>query len=259
MPPPPSAPDPGAAPGVAPDVESSAAIAALREQGAQHADPAGFGFVETLARRTAAQQGTARPWLEARLAQAIKAHAQRFDAARAAAAQDLAAWALRFPAAAPGLQRLWAEGRLAALRHEAARLAAAAARRPLAELLQQLGQPQPAPGTDTGPAQPPELRALRQSRATWARLGVDRQLARSRADLPANPGPLNSQLLAQQALQMMLAVSPAYLQGFVTQIEALLWLDAADPGPAPRRAGDKKRLAAANKPARAAGRSQNKK
>ena len=41
----------------------------------------------------------------------------------------------------------------------------------------------------------PELRALRLYKNTWARLAVDQQLARSLAQVPDNPGPLNSQLL----------------------------------------------------------------
>jgi hypothetical protein len=104
-------------------------------------------------------------------------------------------------------------------------------------------------GADRGssPPHPGELRALRDARSTWARLSVDRQLNRSLAKAPANPGPLNSHGLALRALQLMQSLSPAYLERFMAHVDALLWLDEASLGDAPalhpgaRRDGDRKR------------------
>ncbi len=72
-----------------------------------------------------------------------------------------------------------------------------------------------------------ELRTVQRLRPTLARLRVQRQLARAQARQPDNPGPLNSEHLLVRALQQMQALAPAYLGPFITQVEALLWLDTA--------------------------------
>lgn len=79
---------------------------------------------------------------------------------------------------------------------------------------------------------PAELRALRQFRSTWARLSLDRQLSRSVASVPVNPGPLNSQLLVLRTLQAMQEISPEYLARFMGQVEALMYIEGAAAAPA---------------------------
>ena len=206
MAPPQPAPEAGSAPGLALD--------ALRAQGAQQLDPVGLAFVEALARRSAVHGGAARQLLDARLAQALADCAAQCAQRRAGPAQ-------RMPDPA-------ARGRAG----------------PLADLLRHLDPPghgpaalvagaASAPATRSVPAQPADLKAWRQFRQTWARLRVDRQLSRSLAQLPPNPGPLNSQLLALRSLQLMQQIAPGYLQAFVAQVEVLLWLDQASPSPAP--------------------------
>lgn len=178
-----------------------ALVEALRAQGAERADPVRFRLVEAMARRTAAQQGEARRLLEARLAELVAG----FDSPPAPTP----------PAAAPGRP---APGPLASLvvplsdrsgRPSAARLTAS----------QPAGQGA-APASAAG--DPP---ALDYFRATWSRLQTGQRLAQSQARLPGNAGPLNSQHLVHRALMLMHELSPGYLQHFMGQVDALLWLD----------------------------------
>jgi hypothetical protein len=97
----------------------------------------------------------------------------------------------------------------------------------------------------------PELQALDFFRHTWARLAVHRSMNQSLAKTPKNAGPLNSHRLVLRSLEVMREVSPAYLNRFVTYVDALLVLDGmliappAPPPPAtPPAEGDKKRKAA---------------
>lgn len=96
-------------------------------------------------------------------------------------------------------------------------------------------------------AAPPDLKTLRQFRSTWTSLSVDRQLSRSKEQVPDNPGPLNSHLLVLRSLKLMQQVSPAYLRRFMSHVEALLWLDQASfgglppPGKTVLRQSEKKR------------------
>ena len=48
--------------------------------------------------------------------------------------------------------------------------------------------------------------------------------AQSRAALPENAGPLNSQHLVHRALVLMRELSPEYLEHFVGYIDALQWM-----------------------------------
>jgi len=72
-----------------------------------------------------------------------------------------------------------------------------------------------------------ELKTLRQHRSTWTRLSLDQRLTQALAQVPDNAGPLNTQRLLNQALQLMRDASPEYAQRFMAHVEALLWLDQA--------------------------------
>lgn len=128
---------------------------------------------------------------------------------------------------------------------------------PLGELLRQLATPVTEPpqlhkqmqmqmpdhaAAQAAPA--PELKALSQSRSTWARLRMDRQLQRSRASVPAHAGPLNSQRLVLQTLQTLRSLSPDYLDALLVQLDALAWLETsmqAAPPPAAHPPGSARR------------------
>jgi Protein of unknown function (DUF2894) len=187
-----------------------AAIEALRAEGAARLDPVHFRQIEALARRAAGHDADTRRLLDVRLQALLDACAQRVAAARAVA-----------PDAAPPPP---AHSALAGLLAHLARHAAPALP------AQPLVAGRPAAVT---PA-PVELKALRWYRSTWARLSVDQRLSQSRAKVPQQAGPLNTQRLLHQALLAMRDASPDYLQHFMQQVDALLWLDQAQirPGPA---------------------------
>lgn len=181
-------------------------LAERRAQGAQRHDPVRFRLIEAMAQRAAGHHGLAAERLAQRLQQLAAAYD---DALRAAA-----------PAAAVAA---------------AARPAAPAPTSPLGQLLAALAAHAPAE---------PELRTLRDFRSTWSRLSAERRLSQSLAVVPDNAGPLNSQQLVHRALRLMGELSPGYLDHFVQQVDALLWLDQLNAaGAAPRKpaAADRRR------------------
>lgn len=229
------------------------AIEALRTQGAERFDAAGFRFIEALARRAAAQPDEARRLLELRLYRALAQFHERLERARPAAAEALARTTTRFPEAADALQRCYEAADFAALQRLATRLETRGGASPLAVLLAHAGQPANSPPAIGAAGEPAavahrELKSLRQFRRTWSKLGVDRQLSHAAARAPDNAGPLNSHHLALQALKQMRALSPAYLERFMSYIDALQWLEEANSGrssararPDPRAGSDGKR------------------
>jgi hypothetical protein len=192
---------------MSPDAEErpdlAAAIAALRGRGVQRVDPIRFRQAEAMARRAPAHHGEARRLLDQKLAQLLAGLEQSLDAcvSKATAVGPT-------PPASP-----------------LGDLLAGLARQTLA------GAEPGAGDNPTGgsPSAPPrmELKAVREHRSTWARLGVDQRLRQSLATVPDKAGPLNTQRLMHQALTAMRDASPAYLQRLITQVEALLWLDQA--------------------------------
>lgn len=119
---------------------------------------------------------------------------------------------------------------------------------PLAALLAHIREQSRRGEGDDGGA----LQELDYFRATWARLGVERKLSRALAQAPQNAGPLNSHFLVLQAVKQMRAISPGYLEHFLSWIDTLLWLEQADPGgrPAQKAAARAERK---RKPARGGG------
>jgi hypothetical protein len=225
--------------GAADASDVAAALAALRDRGAHRADPVRFRFIEALAQRAEGQPAAVRRLLDAKLGHALDDYLARYPDGQMEDAPTPR------PAPAPG---------------------------PLADLVQALARTPVAPagagapGTGTGPgadprhhasrgqpttAATPELQALDYFRHTWARLAVHRSLNQSRAKTPKNAGPLNSHRLVLRGLEVMREVSPAYLNRFVTYVDALLVLDgmgAATPAPPPAATpapeGEKKRKGA---------------
>ncbi len=211
----------------------AATLAALREAGAHRFDPVCFRYIEALATRTEQQPGAIRRVLERSLQDALANYLARRDSARQSMAQIGGSLARRFPDAGAEIEGLVAQTDERALQQLGARLEARADRGSLSELIRRLDRP----STDTStrnpastPGAPRELKALRESKASWTRLRIDRQLQQSQASIPANPGPLNSLLLVLRALQTMQEISPSYLQHFIAHLETLSWLDRAAVG-----------------------------
>ena len=78
--------------------------------------------------------------------------------------------------------------------------------------------------TETG-APTLELKTVRESRATWAGMSVDKQLALAMKQAPINAGPINSHMLVLRSLAMMQEISPEYLNRMVSYVDTLLALN----------------------------------
>ena len=213
-----------------------ALIASLRAEGAECFDAAGWHYVVTLARRTAAQEGSVRRLLEVKLERALASFSERLAQARSAAAELVADTGKTQAQAASELQRLFERGDFKGLRHLSATLEAREECAVLAELVLRL-EPALAGTAGQVPAHHPtaraatvasptlELKTVRESRATWARMSVDKQLALSMKQGPINAGPINSHMLVLRSLAMMQEISPDYLGRLVSYADTLLFLD----------------------------------
>lgn len=215
---------------------TDALLASLRDEGGDRFDAAGWHYLETLARRAAENGGSVRRMLEAKFERAVAAFAERFTQARSAAAEVLAVTCEKHPQATAELQRLFAGGDFKGLQHLRATLEAREQCAALAELVSQLepaltGAPGHAPAQHataraTAVVTPTlELKTVRESRATWARLSVDKQLALAMKQAPKNAGPINSHMLVLRSLAMMQEISPDYLSRVVSYVDTLLALD----------------------------------
>jgi len=183
------------------------ALAALRERGADRRDPVRFRLAQGLARRAAAHAGAARRAIDERLAALLA----RFDAADDTPRE----------AAVPVRER----GALAELVDHAARQKGA----PATPVAASRVTPASAHASATPVAAPAGAAAdagtVHFFKRTWSRLSADQRLAQSRASLPENAGPLNSQHLVHRSLVLMRELSPEYLEHFVGYIDALQWLE----------------------------------
>jgi hypothetical protein len=214
-----------------------ALLAELRDGGGAHFDAAGWHYLDALARRAAAHEGSVRRMLDAKLEQAVAVFSERLAQARSCASALLDTARTTYPHAAAELQRLFAEGDYKGLRRLCAALDARAQCAALDELVAQLAPASSATGPThsslphplsrpTGGIPPAlELKTVRESRDTWARLSVDKQLALAMKQAPENAGPINSHMLVLRSLAMMQATSPEYLGRIVSYVDTLLALD----------------------------------
>lgn len=222
--------------------------------GAQLPEPLRRAYLEALTRRAEAHDGAVRAWVEQRLA-----------AARTSLSLSIAP-APSSPHVVPTLTTPSTPTSTPTSTPNptgAAIPSPGADRRPgplaeLTALLDRTAAPGLAPGAAThaqstlpagaDTAGPPELKSLQRDRAAWARLSVDQELQRALAQVPDNPGPLNSRLLVLRSLRLMQTISPDYLARFVSQLETLVWLDQASFGALPVRAPAVRREPAAKRP-----------
>lgn len=193
------------------DGEAGARLEALRASGVDRFDPVRFAYLDALTRRAAGQPPAIRQPLLAKVVREAAALANRHRLAPAPATTGA-------PAASP-----------------------------LGELLAYIGQQAVAPadarpsvlGSDA-PAIPPvkpeprnatapELKTVAYFRNTWSRLSTEQQLTQTLAQAPENAGPMNSQHLVLRSLQLMRDLAPDYLQGFMSYVDTLVWLEQASP------------------------------
>lgn len=193
-----------------PAADMVATLAAWRERGDHRFDPVRFRFIEAMAKRASAHDGVARRLLDEKLSKLMSAYADELGKASPVDGKDAS-----LNAASPR----------------------AIHRGPLAELIDHIAsQASPhrnnAAVNEAVPASfaPPDLKSLAYFRSTWSRLSADRRLTQSLAKVPDKAGPLNSHHLVHRALTTMRELSPAYLEHFMTHVDALLWLDQANGG-----------------------------
>jgi Protein of unknown function (DUF2894) len=219
--------------------------------GAQLPEPLRRAYIEALARRAAAHDGAVRAWLEQRLVEAGVSSSRSLPMAAAGldgvpTRASTPTSSSPSPLASPSTSTSTSTSTPGARRRPG----------PLAELTARLdrsavaGGPGAVLAASSGPVAsgPPELKSLQRDRATWARLSVDQELQRALAQVPDNPGPLNSHLLVLRSLRLMQTLSPDYLARFVSQLETLVWLDQASFGSVPVRAPAVRREPAAKRP-----------
>ena len=187
-----------------------AQLDALRTSGAADRDPVRFAYLEALIRRAAGQPEAIRQVLSGKIS---------------AAAEELA-----------GCQPAVTSG-----------VAVADTASPLTELLAYISghahepaamlQPTSENATVSRKIRPkskkspagPELKSVAIFRNEWSKLSTEQQLTQTLAQAPENAGPMNSQHLVLRSLERMRDIAPDYLQGFMSYIDTLIWLDHADP------------------------------
>lgn len=209
-----------------PDFE--ALIAALHAAGADRFDPVRLRYIEALARRAGAHQGSARRMLDAKLAQALAALKERFQVAQGDAREAAARSAQQYPHAASALQQLFEAGDFRELRRLIATLENRERCASLGALVRQLEQhttENAEPHLAGNAGSPAELKTIRNFRNTWSKLSVDKQVAKALEQAPKNAGPINSHMLVLRSLALMRDISPDYLNRFISYADALLCLD----------------------------------
>lgn len=176
-----------------------ASLASLRAQGGQGWDPIRFHFLETLAQRAEAQPEAVRRVLHARLQTALTNYTQGWQQSQVVALASV-------PVPSPTASLLALRGLNQALQTFAS---------------DEGGQPSAAVG-GSGPAPMKSVRAFQQ---TWSRIRTQDRLEAALRAGPENAGPLNSHMLVLRSLERMRAISPAYVQRFVSHVDTLLYLD----------------------------------
>lgn len=86
----------------------------------------------------------------------------------------------------------------------------------------------------------PPLRSTLRFHQTWGLIHAEAQVEQATQQAPANAGPLNPHRLVLRTLGMMRELSPEYLQQFLSQLDALQWLEQAMPPDKPSAASKSK-------------------
>ncbi|TDK24959.1 DUF2894 domain-containing protein [Luteimonas aestuarii] len=181
-----------------------ARLAQWRDAGAERLAPLPFHLLRAMAERLPQHVGETRTLLAQRLDVLVATHAPAIDAA-VAAARDM----------------------------QATRDADALADDALASLLARLARDDPEAnaaaeaeaGAATAPSNSPAAHALAEARRAWSGVRARSQLQQSLQQTAEDAGPLNSSRLVHRMLARMQALSPGYLQHFVSYMDALAWLD----------------------------------
>lgn len=174
-------------------------LQALRAEGAQHHNPARFRYLEVLEQRLPGQPAAVQQILALRLQQAVASYALLARSAAPAAGA---------PPAAAGQSPLAQLNRDLQVRASAESHATA-------------GDPLPA----SDGLHLPDMKSVRQFSEVWSKISAEQQVVQALHRGPENAGPLNSHKLMLRSLSLMRSLSPDYLRRFISQMDALLWLD----------------------------------
>lgn len=240
---------------------------ALLLQGANRFDPVAFRFIESMERRSHQQGVATQRIIETKLLKALEQYKFRYEVARAEAASQITKLAGVAPAMAHKAQLLFENADFKGVRRVFTEIPASSSTS-LAALIQQL-QRDDEPNTEnalahptgentlesllqqqeedvlhqysngTGPITPivqggrQELKSVRLFKNTWSKLSTQKRVNHTIQTAPRDAGPLNSQTLVIRSLAAMQALSPDYLNRFMTYADTLLWLEKALPKPEP--------------------------
>jgi hypothetical protein len=192
-----------------------AQLDALRASGAADREPVRFAYLEALTRRAARQPEAIRQTLNAKIS---------------AAADELAS---RLPPAPVVITKSSTASPLADLLsyisghvHEPAETMPPTAAN---ATVNRKNRPKSKNAAAGHHPQGPELKSVAYFRNEWSKLSTEQQLTQTLAQAPENAGPMNSQHLVLRSLERMRDIAPDYLQGFMSYIDTLIWLDHADP------------------------------
>lgn len=202
-------------------------LGALRASGAADDYPVGFAYLAALARRAANQPPVIRQSLDAR----IKAIADELASRPAPLPDGIAQATTASPLA----------GLLAYIGQHAHHPVEAMPAVPDTSAVDRKNRPK-SKTASAGRPPAPELKSVAYFRDEWSKLSTEQQLTQTLAQAPENAGPMNSQHLVLRSLQVMRDTAPDYLHGFMSYIDALLWLEHAAPSksaPASAAASDR--------------------
>lgn len=233
--PPPETPAPGAMTGPAVSSEARTetpdpaapsallpALAELEAHGAAARAPVRFAYLTALGRRAQHQP----PVIRARLLHRLAEHAAAFAA-------DLARPTTPIQTAAPSGHACSPLATLLASLEEHASTPMQRETASPPHPLPTVDLEKPAKSTSRIGHAAPELKAVAYFREAWSRLSTEQQLTQTLAQAPDNAGPMNSQHLVLRSLQVMRDIAPDYLQGFMSYIDTLIWLEQVDPTKTP--------------------------
>lgn len=208
--------------------EVRATLDEWRARGAHRINPVRFNLIEALERRAAGYGGDVRRLLDERLAALIAEYSSevaRADADAPAASSESkhdvpAAVGGKSTAGGKPTQRMPLGGALAELAELVDVLTNRATAATEGGAAERSGVPHAHRRNDL-----PELPVLDYFRETWSRFSTEKQLRQSLEQVPDNAGPLNSNSLVHRSLSLMRALSPGYLQQFLSYVEALSWME----------------------------------
>ena len=199
-------------------------LEALRTSGAADRDPAHYAYLEALSRRAATQPETIRQSLYAKISAAANELASRPTPAPA-----------HNPEKSPASPLADLLAYISGQAHDQpdARLHAKETSISQGDFMLGAVNREYRPKSKTASAGPrqhgPELKSVAIFRNEWSKLSTEQQLTQTLAQVPENAGPMNSQHLVLRSLERMRDIAPDYLQGFMSYIDTLIWLDHSDP------------------------------